>query len=108
MNQLLIEVYSRFVFVVTLGRSNGLQILKDGWISDLSKVVIEYAIGLVFFGIIGIAFEAIDGPVDPINISLFKISNQIFPHPISFVISELSQNKRVAVSSDKGLRIEHF
>ena len=91
-----------------LGCSNSPQIIKYFGIPNLPKLVIKYAISLVLIRIIRITFKPIDGPINPIYVSLLQILDQIFPGPIPFVVSKLSQNVRNSITTYKCLGIEHF
>jgi len=88
--------------------SDASQILKNVRISDLPKIMIKYSISFIFFGIIKITFEAINGPVNPVNICLSQVLDKIFPRTISLVVPKLTNHVRNSISSDEGLGIEKF
>jgi hypothetical protein len=70
------------------GCSDGPQILEDIVIPDVFEVMGEDAVGFVLAWIVGIALEAVDGPINPIDIRFFQISDQVVPRSVSFVVAE--------------------
>ena len=68
-----------------------LEIFQHLGMSGTAKVVVPYAIGLVF---LVIALISIKTPIEPIQIKFLHITNQIYPINITLIITKLTQNKR--------------
>ena len=96
------------LFINVFGCPYGPQIIKNIRISNIPKLMIKYAISLILIRVIRVTLKPIDGPVNPIYISLFQIFDQIFPRSIPFIVSKLAQNIRNSITTYKCLRIEHF
>jgi hypothetical protein len=77
--------------------------LQKKRVSGCSKLVAEHTIRLIF---LRLAFETVQCPVSPINISFFQILYEVIPRDILTVVAKLSQKIRISHSSDESLRVE--
>ena len=86
------SIVSLFILIVLLqGLQRGPdfnQVLKHLGMPRTRKIVCEHPISFILFTI---AFESVESPVSPIEISLSNESHQVLPRDVLLVVSELAE-----------------
>lgn len=86
--------------------SYGPEIGEDVVVADVFEVMGEDAIGLVLVGVVRVALESVDGPIDPVDVSFFQVADEVVPEGVSFVVAEFAQHKRIPIPSNKSLGVK--